>query len=427
MQNTNDIFSISHLRIRNFHGVIFFDRDLSSSTNAVVGVNGAGKSTILHAIDILFSWFSARIRNAKGNGISIKDEDITMGETECELEVTLSNGVSWTLYKQRSKSRKKPTGKTKLTDMMDYINRLLIDNEDNPEEEFLPLYSFYSVNRVVDVMPGKLRKDGALCCGDVYDRELNKQLNYRSFFRWFNERESIEDKEYRYNSFFEPDKQLSTVRSAIMSILPGYSNLHVKNNPRTFVIEKEGEEFMFDQLSDGEKSLIALVGDIARKLAMSHPYSQNPLMESGIILIDEIDLHLHPSWQRDVLPRMREAFKGCQFIISTHSPFVITNISNQNKDFLFLMRDGKEELYCNNIYGREVSKIISEVLEMPTLRNTEVQEHLSKVWECLKMGDSESCDFVNAYNWLQQHLDRSDIVFMDIAVQQRINKKGSRS
>ena len=105
-------FSISHLKVKNFRGVRCFDCDLSTNINAIVGTNGAGKSTLLSAINILFSWFVARLRNIKGNGDVIRDEDITKGESECVLEIHLSNGVWWKLYKQRSSSRKKPSDKT---------------------------------------------------------------------------------------------------------------------------------------------------------------------------------------------------------------------------------------------------------------------------------------------------------------------------
>ena len=134
-----DSFSIAHLKVVNFKGVRSFDCDFSESTNAIVGANGAGKSTILCAINVLFSWFVARVRNSKGNGDTIKDEDITKGESECLLEVRLSNGVWWKLYKQRSSSRKRPTDKTNLTEMMAFINDILIANEKDVDKASLPL------------------------------------------------------------------------------------------------------------------------------------------------------------------------------------------------------------------------------------------------------------------------------------------------
>lgn len=423
LNDMTESFSIAHLKVVNYKGVRCFDCDFSEGTNAIVGANGAGKSTILCAINVLFSWFVARVRNSKGNGDTIKDEDITKGESECLLEVSLSNGVWWKLYKQRSSSRKKPTDKTNLTEMMAFINDVLIANEKDCDKAFLPLFASYGVNRVVEETPGRLFRDKALNPIDVYDDKLNRQLNYRSFFRWFNERESVEDKEFRYNhDGFEPDVQLQAVRDAIEGVMPEYSKFHVKNSPHTFVLEKDGKEFNFDQLSDGEKALIAMVGDVARKLAMTHPNAEGaPIHSPGIILIDELDLHLHPSWQRDVLPRLKNTFTGCQFVITTHSPFILSNISSAKDDKLFLMSEGEERIYSSNIFGSEVGKILNEVLEMPSLRNSETDRNISVLWNCLKDGDSSSEAYRRSYDWLKAHLNPSDIVFVEIAMQQKIN------
>ena len=188
------------------------------------------------------------------------------------------------------------------------------------------------------------------------------------------------------------------------------------------MLEKDGKEFNFDQLSDGEKSLVAMVGDIARKLAMTHPNAEGAAIYSpGIILIDELDLHLHPSWQRDVLPRLRNIFTGCHFVITTHSPFILSNISSAKEDRLFLMSNGEERIYSSNIFGSEVGKILNEVLEMPSLRNSETDRNISILWECLKAGDSSSETYRRTYDWLKAHLNPSDIVFVEIAMQQKIN------
>lgn len=418
-------FYIKRLSIENFKGIKHFSyEDFGKKMNIVVGINGAGKSTLLRAIDILFSWFSARIKNAKGNGITINDNDITHGESDCTMEIELSNGTCWKLYKQRSSSRKKTSGKSQLSDMTTYVNEILIHNEEHSDNIFLPLYCYYSVNRVVEKTPDKFHKDNAMSHIDVYNKDIESAQNYRALFRWFNERENIENAIFRRDPLnFVEDKQLKAVRSAIEGIMPGYSNLHINIHPKTFVLNKNGEEFLFDSLSDGEKAHIALVADIARKLSMSHPNSEKPLECPAIILIDEIDLHLHPSWQRDVLPKMREVFKGCQFIVTTHSPFVLTNVNVNEGDRLMMVKDGTIELLKNNIFGREISLILGEVLQMPQMRNAEAEKHIAEVWKCLANGDDISTTFMEHYNWLQTHIEPSDLLFTNIEIQKRIIAK----
>ncbi|MFA0173138.1 AAA family ATPase, partial [Vibrio splendidus] len=98
------------------------------------------------------------------------------------------------------------------------------------------------------------------------------------------------------------DRQLTAVRSAIYKFMPEFSNLRVRRKPRLHMsIDKNGQSLNVAQLSQGEKSLMALIGDIARRLAVMNPSLENPLMGDGIVLIDEVDMHLHPKWQRTLI------------------------------------------------------------------------------------------------------------------------------
>lgn len=122
------------------------------------------------------------------------------------------------------------------------------------------------------------------------------------------------------DGFVFPDPHLEAVREALRQFLPEFDNLTVRRNPLRMEVEKNGERLTVNQLSDGEKCLIALIGDLARRLAIANPVLRNPLDGEGVVLIDEIDLHLHPKWQRLVVPKLRTVFPNCQFVISTHSP-----------------------------------------------------------------------------------------------------------
>ena len=91
--------------------------------------------------------------------------------------------------------------------------------------------------------------------------------------------------------------------------MPEFHNLHIQEEPRLgFMVDKRGQRFYLHQLSDGERGLLALVFDLTRRLAIANPDSNNPIAEGvALVLIDEIELHLHPKWQRDVLQRLRES------------------------------------------------------------------------------------------------------------------------
>ncbi|WP_436718331.1 AAA family ATPase [Escherichia coli] len=139
------------------------------------------------------------------------------------------------------------------------------------------------------------------------------------------------------------DRQLTAVRTAISRFMPGFSNLRVRRKPRLHMsIDKNGQTLNVLQLSQGEKSLMALVGDIARRLAMMNPMLENPLNGEGIILIDEVDMHLHPTWQRTIIQRLTTTFPHCQFVLTTHSPLVIsvlTRIDPRQIDIAFIIHN----------------------------------------------------------------------------------------
>jgi predicted ATP-binding protein involved in virulence len=149
--------------------------------------------------------------------------------------------------------------------------------------------------------------------------------NFRLFFEWFRSREDLEN-ETRIHDSDHRDHQLQAVRQSIASLLPGLSELRVQRSPLGMVVKKGEGTLYVDQLSDGEKCLLAMAGDLARRLAMANPFADDPLRGSGVVLIDEIELHLHPGAQRTVVPALERTFPGCQFIVSTHSPQVLSSL-----------------------------------------------------------------------------------------------------
>ena len=114
-----------------------------------------------------------------------------------------------------------------------------------------------------------------------------------------------------------------SVRRAIESMLGDVEGLKVRRNPLCMKVKKGGRDIRVDQLSDGEKCTLALFGDLARRIAIANQHRENPLEGTGIVLIDEIELHMHPGWQRRVLGVLANTFPNIQFIVTTHSPQVL--------------------------------------------------------------------------------------------------------
>lgn len=390
-----------------------------SNVTVLVGNNGAGKTTILKSLATSLSWLVARIRTEKGNGSHIAEEDIRNGDSGAIIAIELEDCsharsnlpdagpedhlFAWGIA--RGRQGRKTSVHSSLMDTSiladHYRTRLSTD-----EKASLPLIAYYPVERSVLEIPLKIRTKHTFDQLDGYDNALNRGVDFRRFFEWFREREDSENetgvsdtalseisKKFGNDSDIwktlsqlkasSRDRQLTAVRSAIAAFMPGFSNLRVQRKPRLHMaIDKDGVTLNVSQLSQGEKSMMALVGDIARRLAMMNQSLDNPLEGDGIVLIDEVDLHLHPRWQRSLIRQLSETFPNCQFVLTTHSPLVISDA----KDVLCYVLDDGNLQERNGLYGLDANQVLLEVMDTD-IRNSEVQQRLNRLLERLQNGD----------------------------------------
>ncbi len=192
-------------------------------------------------------------------------------------------------------------------------------------------------------------------------------------------------------------RELMFVRKAIECFLPNYNNLRVKRSPKPhMLIDKHNEPLNLDYLSDGEKNLIVLVGDIARRLALANSDLENPLEGHGIILIDEIELHLHPAWQRMVISRLLKTFPNCQFIVTTHSPQVLGEVEPNSITVLYTDEDRNiKSFHPEQSIGLTSNEIMDEIMkpvdvEHTLARNAEIESRLSTINSLIDKGTKTS-------------------------------------
>ncbi len=146
------------------------------------------------------------------------------------------------------------------------------------------------------------------------------------------------------------------------------------------VTKKDFGDFRIEQLSGGEQCLLAMVGDLARKLAIANPERINPLEGAGVVFIDEVDLHLHPSWQSSIVEKLKKTFQNCQFNISTHSPFVLSHVRpfqvfSLQADFGSIrITQGK------NTYGKDSESIYQDFMEMDYTRPDDVEKIIEEIY-----------------------------------------------
>lgn len=394
--------------------------------NLFAGENGAGKSTVLQALRYLMSWYVARVLNRDGRGLVLQQRDITQGQPFCRLIIRLEDGTTWKLYKKSNKYRGKPIDRTDLTGLTALADALVSDHDRFGGYVRFPVVGCYGVDRAVAEVKPKLSKKSQLEPLDSYDSRLNNGHNFSGFFTWFREVEDLENEELREKGSFKPDGQLDAVRNALEQVSGDYSHFRVSRNPRDFLMDKDGQQFSINQLSDGEKCYLTLVGDIARMLAMTNRGADNPLEGKGCILIDEVDLHLHPVWQSEILGRLTQIFKGCQFILTTHSPFVVSNVKSFEDDKFFLMEQCEAREVGSNTYGRRIDEILLEFFHVESLRNSEVEKTINKIWNLLSAMDYESDEYKRLKEWLRSRIDSSDEVLARINLEEIKQKKSEK-
>jgi predicted ATP-binding protein involved in virulence len=167
-----------------------------------------------------------------------------------------------------------------------------------------------------------------------------------------------------YSDLDYVDKSLNAVRKAVLVMLDGCSNLRVSRKPRLEMrIDKNGMGFNISQLSDGEKCTMALFGDLARRLTIANPTLDDPLLGEGVVLIDEVELHMHPSWQRQILKKLQETFPNIQFIITTHSPIVLSEVDENFNVYILRNNGAKNELVeFSRMDGFDANYILEEFM-----------------------------------------------------------------
>ncbi len=167
-----------------------------------------------------------------------------------------------------------------------------------------------------------------------------------------------------------------------------FQNLRIRRQGTpTMIVEKDGEELDVNQLSQGEKSLLALVGDIARRLALLNPSLENPLEGEGVVMIDEVDLHLHPKWQHDLIDKLVATFPNVQFILTTHSPHVI---SDRNDILLYSLDDG-ELTEMPNVYGEDANTVLTKIFDVD-IRDSKVEEQFTVIRRAISKQDYVTAD-----------------------------------
>lgn len=405
---------IKNLHIQNLRGIrnLFIDID-EDSPIVFLGENGSGKTTLLKSI----ARFAANLfLNFTGEperyGILSKYFKLKPNIDISYQCIQASNSIEFTFssieFPSLQINSKYEINSDKLYLLpleVEEINKKSISYRDwilsnlkKDSTASLPICAYYPVSRSVESLilddsetleddKSKDEDDDYLLYPQllIYREELVSRQNFPRFFKWFKIREDLEN-EQRLNRDNEyRDRQLKSVREAITSIIPEFTNLRIKRSPLDMVVLKDDQELSFESLSDGEKCFLSMVGDIARRLAIANPdINKNPLNGDGLILIDEIELHLHPEWQRRVIPSLVKTFPNCQFIFTTHSPQVLGEV--QGRVYCLSRTDEGIVAELRRTYGKDSNRILEEDMQSVE-RDRDIQEDILQLFRYIDDGD----------------------------------------
>lgn len=356
---------------------------LEPKLTVIAAVNGGGKTTVVDALALLLSWLMARTKRDSGNGRSIDEGDIHYGEKISGLALTTSEGA-WSVTKSRKGST--DSRKSDFTALRNIVSSL---REKLDQKKKLPVIACYPVDRAVIKIPLRIRTKHDFEPLSIYDESLTGSADFSLFFEWFRGREDIENECFRtQDQTGYPDNQLQAVRYALEQFLPEYRDLRVRRQPLRMVVTKAGQELKINNLSAGERCFLALIGDVARRLATANPLMKNPLDGDGMILIDEIDLHLHPSWQRRVITKLNEVFPNVQFVVTTHSPQILSEVPPESIRLFYAENGETYYRQPSQSYGLNSVQILSELMDDPGI-NSEVSDRLDTIAETIDRDEFE--------------------------------------
>lgn len=390
---------ISSLRLQNYGRYseieVLFERNFT----ALVGTNGTGKTTILDALCEVLNAYAAQTQH---HGFaSLADEGrhrlhaVQYGRQyrfDREYPVTIeANGDAFSLAARWVVAKGGRSAEPRISGTTPAINKSLNARNIGPgEDQTLPLISYYRANRswnsgrTPSAIQAVSEQESRF---DAYRGWHDASVHPERLISWVIAK-SLE--RFQASSELEiplgdVENDLSVVSKAVSAAVEQDVSLRYDMAQKALIVEGFGKQpALFNSMSHGQKALICLIADIARRCALLNPHlGAKSLSETpGIVLIDEIDMHLHPKWQRSAVYGLKSAFPKIQFVVGTHSPQVLGEL--EPDEIVLLSQGGASNPYAS--YGMDSSSILAEVMSIPS-RSVQIDELISKIFSLIDEGD----------------------------------------
>lgn len=383
---------MERIELTNYRCFKKLDLSFKKKVNLLIGDNSSGKTTIIRALrHVLSSFFTGYSdENTRFNGLS--KADFTVQETKHSIVNEAPITIRFEIFSQLSflilNSAKGRTLQIPLISILNYGKELkeTLFDEKNNQQRALPLFASFSTEDIHSIR--KL----AMTPFKQYTHKPSfgyyECLQGDGFFQYWIKRLLI------LKEGGKGELELASVRQSIQKTLGSdgcniINDMEIRpNQGHVYYYLIDGREVMAENLSDGYTRLVNIVTDLAFRCALLNQgiYGKDACLKTtGTVLIDEIDLHLHPGLQSLVLPGLQNAFPNLQFIVTTHAPMVMTGIKTDKENIIYKLsytKGNDYEVHAVELYGMDASSIINVALDTIP-RSKEVDDELNALFQTI--------------------------------------------
>jgi predicted ATP-binding protein involved in virulence len=412
---------IKKIRFKNLKCYEDLAFELKAGVNILYGANGTGKTSILEGVNIAAGSFFLKMSSVEKRNVDAKSDvrlkfynEMPLPEYQMPLEIeaegcVMGKEISWLRVCNSVSGGLTMVDAKAITDISDEA----VLSVQNGEKVILPLITYFSTQRLFTQRKESEKKPLGRFVG--YYNALNATNIRKHIQLWLDDAERIEYHKRQLDTDFT-DEGLAAIKKLVLKYFPEWKRLYYHKFsadarlPTGLFIELEDKKIIPETLlSDGYRNFLWLLIEIAWRCYMLNPFLGGKAFSetTGIVTIDEIDLHLHPKWQQRIIPILAEAFPKVQFVITTHSPIVMSSFKGN-----ILLLDNNAVTEQPNIYGMKPAQVLEINMRIHD-RLPQHQEIIRRYFELINLEQGKSEDARKIRSQLANDLSPNDPVFTE--------------